>query len=75
MNLVSYIPNRYKSALREKAIKRAETRIIIAGRRPTDLSAQDLEIVVQEEEEKLRTEIREKGLLAVLAVLGLSWFG
>ncbi len=75
MNLVSYIPNRYKSALREKAIKRAETRIIIAGRRPADLSAQDLEIVVQEEEEKLRTEIREKGLLAVLAVLGLSWFG
>ncbi len=75
MNPVRYIPNRYKSALREKAIKRAETRIIIAGRKPADLGAEDLEIVVQEEEDKLRTEIREKGLLAVLALLGLTWFG
>ena len=75
MNPVSYIPRRYRSAIREKAIKRAETRIIIAGRRPQDLGPEDLEIVVQEEEQKLRSEIREKGLLAVLALLGLSWFG
>mgnify|MGYP000317241509 FL=1 len=75
MNPVRYIPRRYRTAIREKAIKRAETRIIIAGRRPEDLDPMDLEIVVQEEEQKLRSEIREKGLLAVLALLGLSWFG
>ena len=74
MNPITRIPERYQSALREKAIKRAETRIIIAGRTPEDFSAQDLEIVVQEEEDKLRSEIKEKGILAVLAVFGLSIF-
>lgn len=75
MEILDTVSNRYKSAMRDKAIKRAETRIIIAGRRPEDLSPDDLEIVVQEEEEKIKSEIRDKGLLAVLALLGISWFG
>lgn len=74
MQLIRYIPNRFKSAIRNKAIKRAETRIILAGRQPQDFDEQDLEIIVQEEEEKLKSEIRDKGLFAVLAMLGLSWF-
>lgn len=75
MNPITYIPRRYKSAIRDKAIKRAETRIILAGRKPEDFSAQDLEIVVHEEEDKIKSDLKEKGLLAVLALLGLSWFG
>ncbi len=75
MNPLARIPQRYHSALREKAIKRAQTRIILAGRTPQDFTAEDLEIVVQEEEDKIKTEIKEKGLLAILALLGLSWFG
>jgi len=75
MNPLTIIPQRYQSAMREKAIKRAETRIILAGRAPQDFTPEDLEIVVQEEEDKLKSEIKEKGLLAVLALLGLSWFG
>lgn len=75
MNPLAKIPQRYKSALREKAIKRAETRIILAGRTVEDFSPQDLEIVVQEEEEKLKSDMKEKGVLAVLALLGLVWFG
>ncbi|MDJ0882272.1 MAG: hypothetical protein QNJ56_11535 [Gammaproteobacteria bacterium] len=75
MNPLARIPQRYHSALREKAIKRAQTRIILAGRTPQDFTSEDLEIVVQEEEDKIKTEIKEKGLLAILALLGLSWFG
>ena len=75
MNPLAPITQRYQSAIREKAIKRAETRIIIAGRTPQDLTPEDLEIVVQEEEDKIKSEIKEKGLLAVLALLGLSWLG
>jgi hypothetical protein len=75
MNPLALVTQRYQSAIREKAIKRAETRIIIAGRTPQDFSAEDLEIVVQEEEDKIKAEIKEKGLLAVLALLGLSWLG
>lgn len=63
-----------REKLREKAISRAETRIIVAGRRPEDLSQEDLEIVVKEEEDKIKAELKEKGLLAVLALLGLNLF-
>jgi lysyl-tRNA synthetase class I len=75
MDLLDPITSRYKNAIREKASKRAETRIIIAGRRPEDFAPEDLEIVVQEEEEKIKTDIRDKGLLSILALLGISWFG
>jgi hypothetical protein len=75
MNPLTIIPKRYHSAIREKAIKRAETRIILAGKTPQDFTSEDLEIVVQEEEDKLKSAIKEKGLLAILALLGLSWFG
>nr|WP_217434967.1 hypothetical protein [Marinifaba aquimaris] len=66
---------KYKQALRDKAIKRAKTRIILAGKQPEDFCVEDLEVVVQEEEEKLKSEIKEKGFLAVLALLGISWIG
>ena len=75
MSPLAPITQRYQSAIREKAIKRAETRIILAGRTPQDFTPEDLEIVVQEEEDKLKSDIKEKGLLAVLALLGLSWLG
>lgn len=69
------IPRKYRSFVREKAIDRARTRIIVAGNDPRKLSQQDLEIVVKEEEDKIKSSIREKGLLAVLALLGLNFFG
>jgi hypothetical protein len=75
MNPLPRLQQRYQSIIRDKAIKRAETRIIIAGRTPLDFTPEDLEIVVQEEEEKIKSDMKEKGLLAVLALLGLSWFG
>ena len=75
MNTFSLIFRRYKTALREKAIKRTETRILLVGKTPEDFNPDDLEVVVQEEEEKIKSEIKEKGLLAALALLGISWFG
>lgn len=69
------IPEKYRSVIREKAIDRARTRIIVAGNDPAQLSQQDLEVVVKEEEDKLKSSIKEKGLLAVLALLGLNFFG
>jgi hypothetical protein len=72
---ITYIPRKYKSALRDKAISRARTRIIVAGGDPKTFSANDLEAVVREEEDKLKASVKEKGLLAVLALLGLNLFG
>ena len=75
MRLVKSTQKRVSGRLREKAIARAETRILLAGRKPADFSPGELEIVVQEEEAKVKGELKEKGVLALLALLGLSWFG
>ena len=72
---LSAIPNKYKRFIRDKAIDRARTRIIVAGNDPRQFSQEDLEIVVKEEEDKLKQAVKEKGLLAVLAMLGLNFFG
>jgi len=74
-NVLSVIPNKYKSFIRNKAIDRARTRIIVAGNDPRNFSQEDLEIVVKEEEDKIKQAIKEKGLLAILAALGLNFFG
>lgn len=72
---LSAIPRKYRDIIRDKAIERARTRIVVAGGNPADFSQQDLEIVVKEEEDKLKSSVREKGLLAILAMLGLNIFG
>jgi len=72
---VDVVPRKYRSYIREKAIDRARTRIIVAGNDPRKMSSEDLEVVVREEEDKIKSSIRDKGLLAVLALLGLNLFG
>ena len=69
------IPNKYREFIREKAINRARTRILVAGNDPRNFTSEDLEVVVKEEEDKIKQSIKEKGLLAVLAMLGLNFFG
>ena len=72
MKILGNIPDKVRASIREKAIQRANTRIIIAGRNVADLSEQELEIVVKEEEDKLISGYKEKGLLAVIGILGLG---
>ena len=71
---VGVVPNKYRGYIRDKAIERARTRIIVAGNDPRKLSLEDLEVVVREEEDKIKSSIKEKGVLAVLAMLGLNFF-
>ena len=71
---VGAVPRKYRSYIRNKEIDRARTRIIVAGNDPKLMSAEDLEVVVKEEEDKIKSSIRDKGLLAVLALLGLNLF-
>ncbi|MBX2846946.1 MAG: hypothetical protein KTR16_01400 [Acidiferrobacterales bacterium] len=73
--VIGAVPNKYRSFIREKAISRARTRIIVAGGDPAKFNADDLEVVVREEEDKIKGSIKQKGLLAVLALLGLNLFG
>ena len=75
INYVGTIPSKYRDHIREKAIDRARTRIIVAGNDPRKMSQEDLEILVREEEDKIKSWIKQKGVLAVLALLGLNLFG
>ncbi len=74
-NPFTSLNKKIKSSIREKAIARAKTRIVIAKQTPEDFTVEELEVIVQEEEEKIYAGIKEKGLLAVLAVLGINIFG
>ena len=75
LNVVTTVPQKYRGYIRGKAISRARTRIIIAGGNPALFGQDDLEVVVREEEDKIKNSIKEKGLLAILALLGLNVFG
>ena len=75
LGFVTSISNKYRNFIRDKAIDRARTRIIVAGNDPRNFTPEDLEIVVKEEEDKLKQSIKEKGLLAILAALGFNLFG
>ncbi|MEO0442380.1 MAG: hypothetical protein AAFZ92_01370 [Pseudomonadota bacterium] len=65
---------RYRHFVREKAIGYAQTRILLAGRKAEEFTEDELEIIVREEEDKIKSSIKEKGLIALLAVLGAGLF-
>lgn len=73
-NPVKSISNNLDKKIRESAIQAANSRIILAGRKADELTPDDLEVIVKEEEDKIRGRIKEKGLMAVAAVLGLGWW-
>jgi hypothetical protein len=64
-----------RQAIRDKAIENAQVRILLCERALEDFSEDELEIIVAEEERKIHSAIKEKGILAVLAVLGIGVFG
>ena len=69
------IKNKIEQRIRDKAISRAQTRILLAGKKPEDFAESDLEIIVREEEDKIKGSAKEKGLLVLLSLLGLSLWG
>lgn len=68
------LPKKLRQKIRDTAIRRAQTRILLAGRRVEDFAEHELEFVVAEEEEKIYGNLKEKGLLALAAALGLGWW-
>jgi len=61
------------NAIREKAISQTKARLILAGKSASDLSSEDLETIVAEEETKIISSYKDKTIVAVMALLGLSW--
>ena len=61
-----------RSRIRERAIKKAKVRIALHGRKIEDFSEDELEIVVADEEEKVRKQLWFVPLVAVGVVLGIT---
>lgn len=66
------LTDKVKQKIRDKAISRAKTRIVLAGKTPQDFNEEQLEIIVKEEEDKIKGSAKEKGILVLLSLLGLS---
>ncbi|EED35077.1 conserved hypothetical protein [Luminiphilus syltensis NOR5-1B] len=64
--------DKYRSRIREKAITRAKARIAIAGRSVESFTEDELETIVREEEDKLRSDILKSTGLAALLILGIT---
>lgn len=66
------VGDKYRAKLREKAIERSKVRIALAGRKVADFEQAELEIIVKEEEEKLRNQLLGSVGVAALLVLGIT---
>ena len=62
----------YRVKVREKAIQRAKSRIVLSKKNVSDFNEDELEILVKEEEDKINDDIKTKGLYAALALLGIN---
>ena len=70
-NIESYInkqTNRVKQKVRNKAVKNAETALILAGRKLNDLTPEEWEHIVAEEEIAVWEKYKKGGLISALAI-------
>ena len=70
-NIESYInkqTNRVKQKVRYKAVKNAETALILAGRKLNDLTIEEWEHIVAEEEIAVWEKYKKGGLISAVAI-------
>jgi len=68
----SGLQQRYRRALREKAIERAKVEIALAGKHVSDYDEEQLEIIVKAEEDKIVEKYRNSAFVVVLLALGIT---
>ena len=75
---ITYLPKKtqekFYARVREKALLRTRARLIESGMDIQKLSDEDLEVIIADEEDKLIGEYKSRGLVALLAMLGISLF-
>ncbi len=63
-----------KKKVREKAISRTESNLIYNGRSIEEISDEDLEHLIADEEDKIWQTMKTSGIAAFAAMLGIAWF-
>lgn len=66
------VAEKYRSRIRERAITQAKARIALSGRKFEDFSEDELEVIVADEEQKVRSNMAKTGLVALLVAVGLA---
>ncbi len=72
-NLPARTRDKFYLRLREKAILRTRARLVESRVDIESLSDEELEIIITDEEDKLIGEYKSRGIIALLALLGISW--
>ena len=65
------ILGKYRSVIREKAIEQAKVEIALAGKEVADYNAEQLEIIVKAQEDKIIQKYRNSSLVIFLLALGI----
>lgn len=63
-----------KLKVRKKAISRAKSALILNGKKVEDISDDDWEHLVADEENKIWQQYKTGGIAAIAALLGIAWF-
>jgi hypothetical protein len=63
---------RYRSKIRERAITQAKARIALSQKKLSDFTEDELEIIVVDEEQKVKNGLKQSAVVALLITLGLS---
>ena len=71
-DLKESVQDKYRSRIRERAITQAKARIALSERKFEDFSEDELEIIVKDEEEKVKRSLKQTGVVALLITLGLA---
>ncbi|WP_457596625.1 hypothetical protein [Hydrogenimonas sp.] len=67
------VREKFYMKLREKALLRTRARLVESRVDIDSLSDEELEVIIADEEDKLIGEYKTRGILALLALLGISW--
>ena len=68
----SRLVDKYHLKIRERAITRAKARIALSGRKVSDLTEAEREVIVREEEDVIKDSILKSGMVGVLILLGIA---
>lgn len=71
-NMKDRMLGKYQSKVRERAITQAKARIALSEKKLEDFSEDELEIIVKDEEDKVKRSLKQSAVVAVLITLGLA---
>ena len=71
---IDAVLEKYSKLIRERAIDQAKAKIALNAKDIKDFTEEQLEIIVAEEENQIRSKLKTSTFMSVLAFLGLAAF-